>query len=197
MPPPPAQITTQPFSSSDLIGLISKIRFGTGDGTTRRNLPPSGLNVHPFSASRRAASSASYSGPIGFVGFAKAGSSASTSIIVSSVARWRSKGSCCRALAGYVADHPLGLGAEHVERVRVDGGVGAAQEREQADLGPFPCEMTRSCSSATGASALHAARALARWFSAVSGSPRRSSALPPSATTTRTFSPRAWRRAPP
>jgi hypothetical protein len=45
--------------------------------------------------------------------------------------------------------------------------------------------MTSSCSSASGASALHAVRALARWFSAVSGSPRRSSAFPPSATTTR------------
>src|SRR5213592_2176464 len=51
--------------------------------------------------------------------------------------------------------------------------------------GPLPCEMTSSCSSATGASALHATRAFARWFSAVSGSPRRSRAFPPSAATTR------------
>src|SRR5690242_19693701 len=52
--------------------------------------------------------------------------------------------------------------------------------------GPLPCEMTSSCSRATGASALQATRAFARWFSAVSGSPRRRSAFPPSATTTRT-----------
>ena len=52
--------------------------------------------------------------------------------------------------------------------------------------GPFPCEITSSCSSATGARAAQAAWAFARWFSAVSGSPRRSSAFPPSATTTRT-----------
>src|SRR3954452_10895985 len=52
--------------------------------------------------------------------------------------------------------------------------------------GPFPCAITSSCSSAIGASAAHAVRTLVRWFSAVSGSPRRSSAFPPRATTTRT-----------
>ena len=57
--------------------------------------------------------------------------------------------------------------------------------------GPFPCETTSSCSSATGASASHAARAFARWFSAVSGSPRRSKAFPPRATTTLTLSSQA------
>jgi hypothetical protein len=59
MPPPPAQMTTQPFWSSASIASISKIRFGSGDGTTRRRLSPSGLNVQPFSFSSRAASSAS------------------------------------------------------------------------------------------------------------------------------------------
>src|SRR5204863_9725388 len=38
---------------------------------------------------------------------------------------------------------------------------------------------------ASGASARHAMRALARWFSAVRGCPRRRSAFPPSAATTR------------
>ena len=43
--------------------------------------------------------------------------------------------------------------------------------------------MTSSWSSATGASALHAAATLARCRSMVIGSPLRCSALPPSATT--------------
>ena len=36
MPPPPAQITTAPWSSSQRIGRISKMRLGRGEGTTRR-----------------------------------------------------------------------------------------------------------------------------------------------------------------
>jgi hypothetical protein len=36
MPPPPAQITTAPRSSSASMAWISKIRLGCGDGTTRR-----------------------------------------------------------------------------------------------------------------------------------------------------------------
>src|SRR5436189_3746649 len=44
--------------------------------------------------------------------------------------------------------------------------------------------MTSLCCSATGASAFAAMRTLRRWLSAVMGSPRRSSAFPPSATTT-------------
>src|SRR4029453_6031303 len=46
--------------------------------------------------------------------------------------------------------------------------------------------MTSWWASATGASAWAATRTLARWFSAVMGSPRLSRALPPSATSTRT-----------
>ena len=54
----PAQITTLPCSSSHSTGAMPKIRFGRGDGTTRRMLSPSGLNAHPFSAASCSASSA-------------------------------------------------------------------------------------------------------------------------------------------
>ena len=50
MPPPPAQMTTVPCSRSQRIGRISKIRLGRGDGTTRRQLGPSGFTSQPFSA---------------------------------------------------------------------------------------------------------------------------------------------------
>ena len=59
IPPPPAQMTTVPCSSSQRIGRISKIRFGAGDGTTRRSRSPSRLNTQPFSAARAAAASSS------------------------------------------------------------------------------------------------------------------------------------------
>ena len=55
MPPPPAQMTTAPCSSIQRIGRISKIRLGRGDGTTRRQLDPSGLTCQPFSAASAAA----------------------------------------------------------------------------------------------------------------------------------------------
>src|SRR3954447_26772214 len=54
--------------------------------------------------------------------------------------------------------------------------------------GPLPCDSTSWCSPATGANAVAAVRMLARWFSAVIGSPRFNSALPPSATRTRIVS---------
>ncbi len=72
---------------------MPKIRCGSGDGTTRRKPSASGLNVHPFSAASASACSFVYIGPIGFVGFANAGSLRSTSIIVSRVAMCFSNGS--------------------------------------------------------------------------------------------------------
>ena len=80
------------FSSSHLIGRSSKMRFGSGEATTRRHLSPSCLNTHCFSAAKRSASSLAYTGPMNLVGFLNAGSLASTSIIVSKVANGRSNG---------------------------------------------------------------------------------------------------------
>src|SRR6201986_690585 len=50
MPPPPAQMTTAPRSSSQVIGSIYRIFLGSGEGTTRRQEDPSGLNVQPLAA---------------------------------------------------------------------------------------------------------------------------------------------------
>ena len=59
MPPPPAQITTTPLSRSHRIGRISKIRFGCGDGTTRRQRSPSCLNDPALLGGEASASSLS------------------------------------------------------------------------------------------------------------------------------------------
>ena len=55
MPPPPAQMTTAPFSSSHRIWRSSKMRRGLGEGTTRRKWLPSGLTVQPPSAASASA----------------------------------------------------------------------------------------------------------------------------------------------
>ncbi len=93
IPPPPVQITTTPLSSSVRIGPISKMRRGTGEGTTRRHPAPSGLTVQPRSAASWWASASEYTGPTNFVGSAIAGSSGSTSTIVRTVASCLSNGS--------------------------------------------------------------------------------------------------------
>ena len=69
------------------------------------------------------------------VGSAKAGSSGSTSTIVRRVASGAlGREQVADLLLDEVADHALGLGAEHVERIGLDVLVGGALQREQADL---------------------------------------------------------------
>src|SRR3954469_24658988 len=61
----------------------------------------------------------------------------------------------------------------------------AACSESRPTCGPLPCPITSWFSAAIGASASAAMRTLRRCASAVIGSPRRSNALPPSATTIR------------
>ncbi|MNP63777.1 hypothetical protein D3C76_1592150 [compost metagenome] len=69
------------------------MRLGLGLATTRRNLSPSGAMAQPFSAASFSASALPYTGPMGLLGFWKAGSLASTSTWVSKVAKGTSKSS--------------------------------------------------------------------------------------------------------
>ena len=135
MPPPPAQMTTVPFSRSHFTGRISKIRFGRGDGTTRRKPSPSGLKIQPFSAAIRSASS-----------FAVDRTDRLRRVPEGRVRRVdlghredRGEGALEREevphlLLDDVADHPLGLRAEDVERVRLDARVGRLLEGEEPHL---------------------------------------------------------------
>jgi hypothetical protein len=59
IPPPPAQITTASRSSNHSTGSTPKMRFGNGEGTTRRKLSPSGLKTQPLSFASRSESSRS------------------------------------------------------------------------------------------------------------------------------------------
>ena len=86
-------MTTQPCASSHSTGRISTIRFGSGEGTTRRQLAPSCRTTHPRRAASSSAASAEYTGPTNLVGLANAGSSGSTWVIVSMVASGLSAGS--------------------------------------------------------------------------------------------------------
>src|SRR4051794_10051013 len=186
MPPPPVQMTTAPFSSSHSTGRISNSWRGSGDATTRRHLSPSGLTVQPFSPARRSASSLEYTGPMNLVGFSNAGSAGSTSTIVRTVASGFSFGR--RLPSSCSIRYPI---IPSVCAPRTSSGYvstsryAAPCSARRPTCGPLPCDTTSSCSSATGASASAATRMFSRWLSAVMGCPRRSSAFPPSATTTR------------
>ena len=77
-----------------------------------------------------------------------------------------------------VADHALRLGAEDVERVRVDLGVGRALQGEQPDLGAVAVRDDELVITCHAGESLRGVRTFARWLSAVIGSPRLRSALP-------------------
>ena len=136
-PPPPAQITTTSLSSSQRMGRISKIRLGSGEGTTRRQRSPSGLNTHPFSP-------ASWSACALVVDR----TDELRRIVERRVRRvdldHRQDGrerhldgqEVAELLLEDVADHALGLGAQHVQGVGLDLGVGGGLERQQPHLGP-------------------------------------------------------------
>ena len=135
MPPPPAQITIVPCSSSHLIGRISKMRFGRGDGTTRRHLSPSCLKTQPFSAASRSASA--------FVvdRADELGRDSEAGIVAVDLDHGEQgreghleREQVAELLLDHVADHALRLGAEHVERIGLVGLVGGALQREQPDL---------------------------------------------------------------
>ena len=121
MPPPPVQMTTAPRSSSQRIGRISKIRFGSGEATTRRHLSPSGLIAQPFSAASRSASSllVDRADELGRVGERRV---VRVDLDHREDARERllERQQVAQLLLDHVADHPLGLGAEDVERVGLD-----------------------------------------------------------------------------
>ena len=136
-PPPPAQITTVPCSSSHRIGRISKIRFGSGDGTTRRQLAPSCLNAQPFSRGQRIGLRLVVHGAdeLRRVG---EGRVAAVDLDHREHGRERllEREQVAEFLLDQVADHALGLRPEHVERIRLDVGVRGRLQREQPDLRP-------------------------------------------------------------
>ena len=140
IPPPPTETTTKPASISARIASSSTIRSGAGDATTRRQpRPASSRTAQPSSSRRRIAVGSSMNEPIGFDGLAKAGSSAATSICVTTETAWRSIAEpvevVLEVLRERVADRALAVGAADVQRhlVQLGGGeLGAAED--EADL---------------------------------------------------------------
>ena len=135
-PPPPAQMSTTPWSSSQRIGRISKMCCGWGEGTTRRQLSPSGLKAQPFAFGERVGlgSGVDRADELGRV---LEGRVARVDLHHREDRRERDVAGdhVAELLLEDVADHPLGLRAEDVERVRVDVGVRRRLEGEQPDLG--------------------------------------------------------------
>jgi hypothetical protein len=78
-PPPPQATTTSPASSRRRISPASTTSTGSGDATTRRQpRPESSATDQPRAEASRRARPSEKNGPIGLVGRANAGSSAST-----------------------------------------------------------------------------------------------------------------------
>ena len=115
------------------------MRRGCGEGTTRRKLSPSGLNVQPFSAASRSDVSLVVDRPDRLRRVAEGrvvpvhldeGQQRREPLLERQLVP--------ELLLDQVADHALGLGPEQVERVRLDLRVGRALQREQPDLRPVP-----------------------------------------------------------
>lgn len=143
--------------------------------------------VQRYSAAASAASCAEYWGPISLVGCSNAGSFSSTSVVVSTAATSRSPASARQLLLDDVADHPLRLRAEYVERVGRDVLVREILQREKSHLRPVAVgddDLVLAGQARQGLAGC--SPTFARNRSAVIGSPRRASALPPRATTMRT-----------
>ena len=147
MPPPPAQMTIVPFSSSHLIGRCSKIRGRRGGGddaapaiAVRLERPavllPAELRAPPA--------------------LVVAGADELRRVVEGGVVgidldhgqdrreRNLERQQVAELLLDEVADHPLRLGGEDVQRVRLDLRVRGALQREQADLRPVAVARARA-----------------------------------------------------
>ena len=155
MPPPPTATTTNPASRRTRIASISTIRFGSGDGTTRRHpRSASSTTCHPSSSRRRFASSSVRNEPIGFVGWANAGSSGSTSTWVTTDATSRRMPRTRKSLTRFWASmYPIDpcVSATQISKGTSWSSWRASSERRRMNptWGPFPWLMATSQPSAT------------------------------------------------
>ena len=143
-----------PCSSSARITWMPKIRFGAGEGTARRMLSPSGMNAQPFSllqagrlggvVDRADRLGRPLEGRIGAVDLDHGQQRRQMALERQLVAE---------LLLEHVADHPLGLRAQDVERIGVDRCVGRALERQQADLRAVAVRRSRARARARAAPA--------------------------------------------
>ena len=192
-PPPPAQMTTTSWSSSQRIGRISKMRCGSGDGTTRRQYSPSCLKIQPFSAASSSAcclvvdrARRTWSGrrrpgrpgrPRPSSGCVANGSSAAVGCRAPARGRSRSSPAVCapRTSSGYGLDVGVRRG---LQRQQADLRAVAVRRAPAGAAGPRPPARARRCarwraasrpSSARPASAGRCRRGPRRRASATSG----------------------------
>ena len=183
IPPPPAQMTTTPLVTSRRMTGSSSTSIGSGDGTTRRQFDPLGRNVHPSASwSPRARVSSTYA-PIGFVGFANAGSAGSTRTSVSK----RRNLDAAQISSSRWSRHPIIASVCAVTTSSGERSSGANDVSLAASIptcGPFPWVTTRRVRSAARPRTFAVSRIRCRWLSALWGPERGANALPPSPTTT-------------
>ena len=193
IPPPPAATTTAPVPSSVRIWSASTIRRGRGLGTTRRKTPVEvSVTVQPCSVTSRA-TAAVICEPIGFVGDANAGSSRSTSAWVRTATARADNPRRARALSiatarmcpmppceSATASH---RGSSGRPSISASAATSSPRRRMNPTCGPLPW-VTSTCQSSAIRSATCSANVAARscWRGIEPGSPSRTRALPPMAT---------------
>ena len=116
----------------------SRMSRGSGEGTTRRQAGPSGATAQPRSRASRRASSYGVDRP-DRLRRPREGGIGGVDDDLRQERRDLPTGELVpQALLEEVADHALALGAENVERVGADAGVGLALEGEEPDLRAVP-----------------------------------------------------------
>src|SRR6476661_1260634 len=191
-PPPPLAITMTPSATSVRITGVSTIEYGSGLGTTRRHPPwGSAFITQPRCSSSFFARVSLKNGPTNFVGLRNAGSFGRTRVSERIVTTGRS-------IARSKKTSPIVTWRRYPicpcdSAPQTSSGIGwtclAAAScwiRIRPTCGPLPWVTTTSQPSAAISAMRSAAPRAARYISSyVSSAPRRSRALPPRATTTR------------
>jgi hypothetical protein len=139
MPPPPAQMTTAPWSSSQVMGWISRICWGWGLGGGHDAAPAGAVLAEgpAFLGGQRVGGvlvvnradefGGAGEGGVGGVHGDHGQDGGDLDLGGQQVAQF---------LLDQVADHALGAGVQHVQRVGLGAGIGFGLQGQQADLGP-------------------------------------------------------------
>ena len=185
MPPPPPAMTVTPCRTSSSIASRPKTLRGSGDATTRRQ-PASCLRIgQSWDCRTFATSLREYVGPIGLVGSSKAGSSASTSTRVRTVATGPGRTVAIESSSRYPIQPSVCAVSTSIPSGSAPSRPRSSTSARWPTCGPFPWVTTRSPEPATSDAACAATSRRSCWVFWVGRSPFSARAFPPMATTRR------------
>ena len=172
IPPPPAQTTRTPRTRSLRKIFAGMISFGRGEGTTLLSLSPSGARA-PSQFLRDAPGFLRLEQRADGFGWVLKGRILGIDLHPSKEGEDFPAGKPVgKLLLDEIPDHTLGFGAQNIQRVLEDVGVGCLLKGQKAYLGPVPVGEDHMVLPATSAMEAPAVRMFFRWTSAETGSPR-------------------------